>query len=232
MDPKRQRTVGVTSLVLVALFSLACATPSPAPPPRVGTYSEYRVGAPDELHIVIFPDPVIERSARVRPDGMISLDLIGDVPAAGRTIDEISADIEKRISRFKRDPSVTVQLTAALSTGVSVVGEVSRPSSFPLLKETRLAEVIAQVGGATTFGKTSEIRVIRSGGGETAVYLVDLDAIYAGDLSTNIQIISGDLIYVEPTLWAKIGYVVQAMLFPIQPLVGLGTSVAGSYIGN
>ena len=79
MDPKRQRTVGVTSVVLVALFSLACATPSPAPPPRVGTYSEYRVGAPDELFIVIFPDPVIQRSARVRPDGMISLDLIGDV---------------------------------------------------------------------------------------------------------------------------------------------------------
>jgi polysaccharide export outer membrane protein len=232
MDPKRQRTVGITSLVLVALFSLACATPSPAPPPRAGTYSEYRVGAPDELFIVIFPDPIIQRSARVRPDGMISLDLIGDVPAAGRTIDEISADIEKRISRFKRDPSVTVQLEDTLSTGISIVGEVRKPSSFPLVKDTRVHEAIAQVGGETTFARSKKIRVIRSGGGETAVYLVDLDAIRAGDLSTNIQLASGDIIYAEPNIFAKIGYVVQAVLFPFQPLLGLGMSIAGSFIGG
>ncbi len=227
IDPRLQRCAGATSLALFVVFSLGCATPiSPAPAPRAGAFSEYRVGAPDNLLIVILPDPAITRTAQVRPDGMISLDLIGDMPAAGRTIDEISADIEKRIARFKRDPSVMVQLTGALSTGVSVMGEVRAPSSFPLLKEMRLSEVIAQVGGPTIFGKTSEIRVIRSGGGETAVYLVDLKAIFAGDLSTNIQIVSADLIYVEPTVWAKIGYAMQALFFPINPLLNFGTSVS------
>ena len=226
-DPRLQRCAGATSLALFIVFSLGCATPiNPAPAPRIGAFSEYRVGAPDNLLIVILPDPAITRTAQVRPDGMISLDLIGDMPAAGRTIDEISADIEKRIARFKRDPSVMVQLTGALSTGISVMGEVRRPSTFPLLKETRLAEVMAQVGGPTIFGKKSEIRVIRSGGGETAVYLVDLKAIYAGDLSTNIQIVSGDLVYVEPTVWAKVGYAMQALLFPINPLLAFGTSIS------
>ena len=163
---------------------------------------------------------------------MISVDMIGDVPAAGRTVDEISADIQKRISRFKRDPVVTVQLQSALSTGVSVLGEVRSPSSFPLVKDTRVLEAIALVGGATQFAKTSEVRVIRSGGGETAVYFVDLNAIRYGDLSTNIQLASGDIIYLEPHILAKIGYAVNALLFPFQPLMGLGMSVAGSFIGN
>lgn len=233
IDLRLQRRVGVTGLALVALFSLACATtPNPAPAPRSGTFAEYRVGAPDELLVVVLPDPAITRTARVRPDGMISLDLIGDVPAAGRTIDEISADIEKRISRFKRDPSVTVQLTSALSTGISVLGEVRSPSSFPLLKDTRIVEVIALVGGETQFARKSDIRVIRSGGGETTVFIVDLAAIHAGDLTTNIQIISGDIIYVEPNIFAKIGYMVNAMLFPFQPLMGLGMNVAGTVIGR
>ena len=232
MNRLRSRRLGALALCLVAHFSLACATAAPAPAPRVGTYSEYRVGAPDELHVSVLPDPSIERAVRVRPDGMISFDLIGDVPAAGRTIDEISADIEKRISRFKRDPSVTVQLVQTLSTGISVFGEVSRPSNFPLVKDTRVAEAIAQVGGETAFARTSAIRVIRSGGGETAVYIANLNAIRDGDLSTNIQLTSGDIVYVEPTVFAKIGYAVNAVLFPFQPLLGLGTSVAGTVIGR
>lgn len=229
---RTQRRLGALALSLVAAASLACATAAPAPAPRVGTYSEYRVGAPDQLFVSVLPDPAIERSVVVRPDGMISFDLIGDVPAAGRTIDEISADIQKRISRFKRDPSVTVQLVATLSTGISVIGEVGRPSTFPLVKDTRIAEAIASVGGATNFARTSRVRIIRSGGGETAVYYANLNAIRDGDLSTNIQLASGDIVYVEPTVLAKIGYAVNAVLFPFQPLMGLGMSVAGTFIGR
>ena len=232
MDSNLSRRASLAGVALIALLSVACATPNPAPAPRAGTFAEYRVGAPDELLIVVLPEPAIQRTARVRPDGMISLDLIGDVPAAGRTIDEISADIQKRISRFKRDPAVTVQLTNALSTGVSVLGEVRRPSSFPLVKHTRIAEVIAHVGGETHFAKKSSIRVIRSGGGETAVFIVDLAAIHAGDLTTNIQVVSGDIVYVEPNAFAKVGYVINAVLFPLQPLMGLGQSVAGTVIGG
>ncbi|MBW2270327.1 MAG: polysaccharide biosynthesis/export family protein [Deltaproteobacteria bacterium] len=232
IDPSLQRRAGATSLSLFALFALACASTSPAPPPRDASFSEYRVGAPDQLMIVILPDPSIERVARVRPDGMISLDLIGDVPAAGRTVNEIASDIQARVSRFKRDPSVTVQLLDALSTGISVFGEVGQPSTFPLVKRTRVAEALAQVGGPRPFARTSKIRVIRSGGGETAVYLVNLNKIRAGDLSTNIQLVSGDIIYVEPTFIAKFGYAMNALLFPFQPLLGFGTSVAGSFVGN
>jgi polysaccharide export outer membrane protein len=195
--------------------------------------SSYVVGAPDELHVTILPDPAIERDVVVRPDGMISVDLIGDVPAGGRSIGEIASDVEQRISRFKRGATVTVSLTTAASTAISVLGEVHSPQSFPLLKQMRVAEAIAQVGGPIALTSNEDsIRVVRSGSGETVVYRVDLSAIQKGDLRTNIVLAEGDIVYVPPTIWARIGYTIQAILFPFNPLLGLGTTVAGVAIGQ
>ena len=211
-------------LALAAL--LGCST-THFPPPERAASASYVVGAPDRLHVTILPDPAIERNVTVRPDGMISIDLIGDVPAAGRSVGEIASDVEQRISRFKRGAGVTVSLMEANSTAISVLGEVHQPQTFPLLKQTRVAEAIARVGGPVFTGAESSIRIVRSGSGETVVYEVDLDAIQEGDLRTNIVLAGGDIVYVPPTFWARIGYVVQAILFPFNPLLGLGMTVAG-----
>jgi polysaccharide export outer membrane protein len=221
----RWGSVVSAGLVLAAL--LGCAT-TPAPPPSREATASYVVGAPDELHVTILPDPAIERDVVVRPDGMISVDLIGDVPAGGRSIGEIASDVEQRISRFKRGAAVTVSLIAAHSTAITVLGEVQTPQTFPLLKQMRVAEAIAQVGGPIALTSNEDsIRVVRSGSGETVVYRVDLSAIQEGDLRTNIVLAEGDIVYVPPTVWARIGYTIQAILFPFNPLLGLGTTVAG-----
>jgi polysaccharide export outer membrane protein len=212
--------------MLMGGAALGCAT-TPVPPPKREVTSAYIVGAPDELHVSILPDPAIEREVRVRPDGMISIDLIGDVPAAGRTIAQISADVEQRIARFKRGAAVTISLRSAQSTAVTVLGEVRSPQTFPLFKDTRVSEAIGRVGGPVFTASTGRVRVVRSGGGEAVVYRVNLDAIQAGDQRTNIMLMEGDIVYVPPTFWARIGYVVQAILFPFNPLLGLGTTVAG-----
>ena len=94
------------AVLLVAGVAFGCASPSPAP--KLEPSGVYRVGAPDVLTITVLPEPAIERQAIVRPDGMISIDLIGDVPAAGRTPEEIAADVEKRISKYKRGARATV----------------------------------------------------------------------------------------------------------------------------
>jgi len=216
--------------VLALAVSFGCAT-TPTPPPERTAVSSYVVGAPDTLHVTILPDPAIERDVTVRPDGMISLDLIGDVPAAGRSVGEIASDVEQRIARFKRGAAVTVSLVAANSNSISVLGEVRTPQSFPLLKQTRVAEAIARVGGLAYTGSESRIRVVRSGSGEAVVYRVDLSAIQGGDQRTNIVLAEGDIVYVPPTFWARIGYAVQAVLFPFNPLLGVGTTVAGVAIG-
>lgn len=218
------------ALVFLILVAPGCASYEPMPAPAEGTHAAFRVGAPDQLQVVVLPEPVIERTVTVRPDGMISFDLIGDVPAGGRTVDEVAADIEQRISRFKRDASVTVSLAAAKSTAITVLGEVKAPNAFPLVKETRVAEAIGQVGGVTIFARTAKIRVVRPGGGEPVVYIVNLNAIRDGDLSTNILLRSGDIVYVPPSFFAKVGYAMNVLLLPFQPFLGLATSFAGSAI--
>jgi polysaccharide export outer membrane protein len=161
---------------------------------------------------------------------MITIDLLGDVPAAGRTAEEIARDLEARISRFKRSAKATVSLIGANSTALTVLGEVRRPGSFPMLKETRVADALGQVAGVTTFASKGRIRVIRSRRGETVVHRVNLRAIEQGDLSTNLVLAKGDIVYVPPTIWARFGYVINAMLFPISPLLGVANSVAGNII--
>jgi polysaccharide export outer membrane protein len=216
-------TLPILAFAIAPLLSACSSTGTGQPPgPEV---SAYRVGSPDQLRITIIPDPVIEREVTVRPDGKISIDLVGDVAAAGRTTEEIAADIQTRIGRYKRDAQVTVALAAALSDQVTVLGEVDRPSTFPLSSQTRLVEAIGLVGGPTTFAAKGRVRLIRTAEGQTRVYSVNLSAIEKGNLTTNYVLQGGDLVVVPPGVMAMIGYQLQALLFPFQQLLGFGGNV-------
>jgi len=213
------------ALALSLALAVGCATaPHPPPGPQSERF-EYRLGPPDELVLTIFPEPVIERELVVRPDGMITVDLIGDVKAGGRTPEDVAEEIEERISRFKRDPEVTIAVRASRSTQITVLGEVGRPATFPLERRTRVAEAIGKVGGPTVFAAESRIRVIRFDGEKTHVFLVDLEAIQEGDLASNLTLQEGDLVVVPPTRWASVGKAMQVALFPFQQLFGFGASV-------
>ncbi len=211
--------------LLVALVALATACTSPGVAPPLPSSEAYTVGPPDQLTVSILPEPEILREVVVRPDGMISVDLIGDIPAAGRSTSEIAADIETRIGRYKRDALVTVALKRALSSQITVLGEVTRSATFPLSRETRVTEAIGLVGGPSFFGARSRIRVIRHQGESATVYRVNLKAIQNGDLSTNMMLQGGDIVYVPPTRIAVVGYGIQSLLFPIQQLIGFGARV-------
>jgi len=217
------------ALAVLALLGAACST-TPMPPPPI-EYLDYRVGPPDELAITILPDPPIAETAIVRPDGMITVQLIGDVQAGGRTTTEIASDIESRISRFKRGAVVTVALASAQSAQITVLGEVRRPASFALTRQIRVSEAIGSVGDVTLFANSDDILVVRSAP-SLEVIEVDIDAIRNGDLSTNVQLYGGDIVYVPPSMLARIGYAINMVLFPFQPLLGVATSAAGSFIAN
>jgi polysaccharide export outer membrane protein len=219
-----RRLVLVTSVTfLLAGLGVACSSPATAPPPPVA--ATYRIGPPDRLDISILPDPAISRSVTVRPDGMISVDLVGDIPAAGRTTTEVAKDIQNRISRYKRDAVVTVSLSAAASTEITVFGEVGSQRTFPIQRETRLIEALGQVGGVGMMADKDNIRIIRLQDGQSHIYYADLSAIEVGDLSTNYLLQGGDVIIVPPTTSAKIGYAVQAFTFPITQILGFGARI-------
>jgi len=226
--------VATLAALALALGSLACSSVTPAPQPMGPNAfpGPYRVGPPDQLLVSILPEPQIDRTVVVRPDGKISIDLVGDVDAAGRTPEEIAADIQERISKYKRDASVTVSVAKADSIAITVLGEVRAPKVFPLQRETRVVEALGEVGGPSFFASTSKIRVVRPADPTPAVFIVDLDDITEGDLSTNIQLNGGDIIYVEPTIFAKIGYALQQVLFPFQQIIGGGGAMAAFAMGG
>jgi protein involved in polysaccharide export with SLBB domain len=123
-------------------------------------------------------------------------------------------------------------VVSAQSTAITVLGEVRRPGSFPLQKQTRVVEALGTSGGTTIFANLDEIRVVRSTGPTVEVIPVNLDAIRDGDLATNVVLEQGDVLYVPPTVLAKIGYAVQAVLFPIQPALGIANSTVGSALAG
>ena len=215
--------------LLLCTFGVGCATALHPEPPAV--FEDYRVGAPDALIVTVLPDPIIQESVVVRPDGKITIQLIGDVDADGRTPSQIAAEIEERISRYKRGARATVAVTSADSSTVTILGEVKRPGTFPLRKNTRLAEALGTAGGPTTFASLGSIQVVRGMNGRSGqadVIPVDLGEIRDGNLSTNIQIYADDIIYVPPTVLAQVGYAFQAVLFPLSPLLGIANSFVGS----
>ncbi len=223
---RSSRLVLVLFLLALSVGLGACSTTSVglAPPPAPKTLP-YRIGPPDRLEITVLPEPAISRNVVVRPDGMISIDLVGDIPASGRTAEDVAADIQNRISRYKRDASVTVALQASLSSEITVLGEVGGQGTFPLTRETRLVEAIGNVGGVGRFAAKDRIRLIRLIDGKTHVLVADLSSIEQGDLSTNYLLQGGDVIVVPPTGMASTGYAIQSILFPIQQLIGFGTTV-------
>lgn len=225
-DCRGPRARSVAVAVFFTAFATGCASPGPQPQPGV-SYPTYIVGAPDELLITILPEPAVIESAVVRPDGKITIQLIGEVQASGRTPREIGIEIEERIARFKRGARASVAVGAAASSAISVFGEVRGPGTFFLTRQQRIADLLGTAGGPTQFANLDGIRIVRPGAERTQVIPIDFGAIRSGDMATNVQVRPGDIVYVPPTIIARVGYFFQQILFPFQPLLGAaGSAVA------
>ncbi len=219
----RLHRAAARAAIAAVAIGLGCASIDPQPEPQPAkNFGTYKAAPPDQLLVSVLPEPLLERQVIVRPDGMISFDLVGDVPASGRTLDEIAKEIEGKIGEYKRGARVTVSLVGSLSTSVTLVGEVRVPTNFPLDRDMRVIEAIGRVGGNTPFANRSDARVIRVQEGQTTVIPVDIAAIERGDLRTNVWLLPGDVVFVPPTLLARIGYAIAGLTFPLQALVGSG----------
>ena len=221
----RLRWIEGLAVALMCATGVACSF-TPKPPIPAPAPAEYRVAPPDVLSINVLPEPAINSTVTVRPDGMISVDLIGDLPATGRTVREIARDIEERVSRFKRDARATVAVQAAVSATVTVLGEVKSNGNFALTRDTRIVEAVGLQGGLTIYASRTKAKLIRTDGLTTQVISVDLRAIANGDLRTNFLLQEGDLLIIPPTFLAQIGYWMQQILFPFQPALAVGTTIA------
>lgn len=192
---------GALGGALLAVLA-GCAKPIPRynharePDPRKG---EFVLGPSDELAVTVWRNPDLSTTAIVRPDGTVTMPLIGDLPAEGRTPRMLRRDIESRLRDYVKDGAVvTVALTRVNSYRFTVAGKVTRVGMFAARQYLTVVEAVAMAGGPTRFANAERTTVIRRDkDGRIRRIPVDYDAIAAGHKSKqNLVVLPGDTIYV------------------------------------
>jgi polysaccharide export outer membrane protein len=191
------RICALASIVLV----IGCATSrgfeyGKEPDPR---RQEYVVGPADQLRINVWRDQELSLELRVRPDGTITLPLLGDVRAAGRTPSQIRDDIAVQLTKFVKSETatVTVALVAVNSYRFSVAGNVEHPGLFSSPYFVTVLEAMAMAGGPNRFAAPEKAVIVRTYGASTRQIPIDYDTLKNGDRpEQNIVVMSGDTIYV------------------------------------
>jgi polysaccharide export outer membrane protein len=136
-------------------------------PPALG--DEYRLGPGDKLRIEVYKDVQLSQSVQVRPDGKITLPLIGDLDANNRTPIELRDTITTSLKEYVTNPTVTVIVVEALASKIYVMGEVTHPGTMDLHGPTTILQALAMAGGFKEFANTKDVKVLRPKGDRGSV---------------------------------------------------------------
>lgn len=148
-------------LLVSITVGLGCSKPDviiPPGPPEEG----FVLGPEDVIEVVVWRTPDLSRQVVIRPDGKVSLPLIGDVPSSGMTADQLSSDIVERFKAYKENPSVSVNVMEVNSYYVFLVGEVAKPGKLQLKSYTTILQAISLAEGFTEFASRNSLLVIRT----------------------------------------------------------------------
>lgn len=159
---------------------------------------DYVIGPDDVLAVNVWKEEEISRQVPVRPDGKVSLPLIGDVQAAGLTPLELQQSIRARLAVYLVNPAVTVMVQEARSHRFNVVGEVEHPGSFVLGQPLSVLDALAMAGGFRDFARTGSIYVLRlnADGSHQRIPFNYKQVISGRNLQQNIRLQPGDTVVV------------------------------------
>lgn len=176
------------------------ATPAPVSAARSQPADEsliYTIGPGDVIQVLVWKEPDFSGNFGVRFDGRITLPLVGDVQAAGRTPPELSAELEKQLRRFLEVPQVTAAVAEPNSARYFVIGKVNGQGAFAYIGPIRVVQALALAGGLQEFAKRDRIFVIREVNGAQTHLPVNYEKLVNDkNLRTNIRLLSGDTIVV------------------------------------
>ena len=168
----------------------AAVTPAPEP-------LSYVIGPGDVLQLFVWKEPELTRDVTVRLDGKITVPLLGDVDAAGRTPLELGAEIAKNLGRFLTATSVTLGVAQAHSARFYMLGQVAKQGDYPFNGRINVLQALALAGGCKEYAKTDSILIIRQDRGTQKGIPVNYKHLESGrDLDGNIPLKSGDIIVV------------------------------------
>ena len=191
--------------VLSAAAISGCATNPYPPAPQIAASPDYlyKIGPGDSVNINVWRNPEISASVPVRPDGKLTAPLIEDLPAMGKDPTTLARDVEKALSKYIRDPVVTVIVGGFVGPypeQIRVLGEASKPQALSYRQGMTLLDLMIAVGGLTDFADGNNASIMRTseGGKQYSVRLKDL--VKRGDISANVDVKPGDILLI-PQSW-------------------------------
>jgi polysaccharide biosynthesis/export protein len=197
-------TIAAGSVLLSGCSVLGGATYPPAPAAAATDEYSYIIGAGDNLSIQVWRNPELSMSVPVRPDGKIAAPLVDELIVQGKTSVQVARDVEKQLSKYVRDPVVTVIVTSFVgpySEQIRVVGEAARPQFLPYKQKMTLLDVMIAVGGLTDFASGNSATILRTAEGNKQYSVRLKDLIKRGDVSANVDMRPGDILIIPQSLF-------------------------------
>ncbi|GAA0575318.1 XrtA/PEP-CTERM system exopolysaccharide export protein [Caenispirillum bisanense] len=193
-----------TALVLAVSGCSSSYVDAPDVPPATDRPT-YVIGPGDGLQIFVWRNPDLSTSVPVRPDGRISIPLVSEMTAAGKTPPELAADLEEVLGEYVQSPSVTVIVTTfsgPFDQQVRIVGEATQPQALPYRDKMTVLDAMISVGGLTDYAAGNRAVLVREmpGGGRQQYRVRIDDLLERGDISANVDLLPGDIIIV-PQSW-------------------------------
>ncbi|MFC4258519.1 XrtA/PEP-CTERM system exopolysaccharide export protein [Marinobacter lacisalsi] len=204
MDTTRINTLHTVILVMLVSFLTACAgVPEGGNNPPVTTTEPepYRIGVGDTVSVHVWRNPELTQTIVVRPDGNISMPLMGDVVAEGLKPEELADEISAGLSEVIRSPEVTVMVNSPVSAEyrnrVRITGQVGQPISVAYRQGMTVLDLVLEAGGLTPFAAGDRAVIHRHTGEEYESFALDLESILEdGDMRTNYTVQPGDVVSV------------------------------------
>ncbi len=198
------RSLGVGLVGFFSIALVACSDREKLPAAELGSTGIeaplYRIGPGDSLEIFVWRNPELSTTVAVRPDGRISVPLINDLQASGKTPSDLADDVEKELGVFIQDPFVTVIMAGFVGEfdqQVRVVGEATNPAAIPFRADMTLLDVMISVGGLTEFAAGNSATLVRVVEGQQKEYGLELDRLIRdGDVGANVALLPGDVIII------------------------------------
>lgn len=192
----------------IALVVSACggAPPLPPAPPASSLPSaEYRIGPGDSLNIFVWRNPELTVTVPVRPDGRLSIPLVEDVVAIGKTPTALAREFEQRLAKYVKEPLVTViaeGFVGPIPDQIRVIGEAAQPRALPYRADMTVLDAMIAVGGLTRYAAGNDSVIVRTVNGEQTTYSVHLSSLIRdGDVASNVALEPGDILIIPQRLF-------------------------------
>jgi polysaccharide export outer membrane protein len=168
-----------------------------SPVPEKVPGDEYVIQPGDVLAISVWREPNLEKDVLVRPDGILNFPLAGDVPAAGKTVEQLRKELADRLTKFVPDPVVLVSVKAVAGNKIYVVGKVNKPGEYPTNRPVDVMQILSIAGGLSPYASENKIKILRRVNGEQKTFLFKYSQVEKGkNLEQNIVLQGGDIVVV------------------------------------